>query len=102
MKRPTLRSAIGATALAAALVGGPAVLAPDTTDTQVSALEAVNPVRADTAEAYWWHFTVRKWGGVCGYVWINGNKYEVKRWAYSWTSDHPTCQRTGTYTYVYR
>ena len=67
----------------------PAPVADETT------LADFNPVAVQEAEAAWWHIAVRKWGKVCGHVWLGGDRYEVKKQAYGYTSSKPTCQRTG-------
>ena len=90
---------VAATAVAGALLAGsiatPAVMAEGDPPGIVQTVAAANPLAPEGAEAAWWHIGVRKWGDRCGLIWLNGNRYEVKKQAYGYTSSKPTCQRTG-------
>lgn len=69
--------------------------APAAGQTNSTTLADFNPVAVKKADAAWWHIGIRKWGKVCGHIWLGGDRYEVKKEAYGYTSSKPTCQRTG-------
>lgn len=77
-------------------VATPAVMAEGQPDPGIVAtVAAANPLAPQQADAAWWHIAVRKWGKVCGHTWLGGDRYEVKKEAYGYTSSKPTCQGTG-------